>query len=113
MAATPDWAVNGLDTLWLYVRGVPSNSPAALYVVIEDSAGRSGVATHADPQVVRSAEWVAWQIPTAEFTAAGVDLRIVKKIYLGVGDRNNPTPGGAGSLYIDDIRVTKPGFDGE
>jgi len=111
--AAPNWAVNDLDALWLYVRGVPSNSPANLYVVIEDSAGNSGVAVHPDPQAVRSAQWIAWKIPITEFTAAGVHIWAVKKIYIGVGDRNKPTAGGEGSLYIDDIRVTKPGYLGE
>jgi hypothetical protein len=112
--ATPqNWTVNGVNTLLLYVRGVPSNSPANLYVVIEDGAGKSGVAVNPDPQAVRSAQWIAWQIPISEFTAAGVNLTAVKKVYLGVGNRSKPAAGGAGSLYIDDIWVTKPGPVGE
>jgi len=35
-------------------------------------------------------------------------LARVKKIYVGVGDRTDPVAGGAGRIYIDDIRVTKP-----
>jgi hypothetical protein len=111
MVAPPNnWAVNDLDAMWLYFRGVPSNSPANLYVVIEDNAGNTGVAVHPDPQAVRAAQWTAWRIPITDFTTAGVHITAVKKIYLGVGDRKNPTPGGAGSLYIDDICVTKPGY---
>ena len=31
----------------------------------------------------------------------------VTKMVMGVGDRNNPKPGGTGKIYIDDIRLTK------
>jgi hypothetical protein len=29
-------------------------------------------------------------------------------MYIGVGDRTNPAAGGAGRIYIDDIRLTRP-----
>jgi hypothetical protein len=32
----------------------------------------------------------------------------VKKMSVGVGDRQNPAAGGAGRIYVDDIQVTKP-----
>jgi hypothetical protein len=35
-----------------------------------------------------------------------VNLAKVKKLYIGVGDRNAPVADGSGRLYIDDIRVT-------
>jgi hypothetical protein len=38
--------------------------------------------------------------------AAGVDLTAVLKMVIGVGDRNDPQPGGTGLIYIDDIQVT-------
>ena len=44
-------------------------------------------------------------MPLSQF--AGVNLSRVKVLYLGVGDRKAPAPGGAGRLYIDDIRVKK------
>jgi hypothetical protein len=37
-----------------------------------------------------------------------VNLASVKKMYIGVGDRNSPKLGGAGMLYIDDIRLYQP-----
>ena len=45
-------------------------------------------------------------MPLSSFT--GVNLAKVKKLYLGVGDRKNPSADGTGRLYIDDIRVAKP-----
>jgi hypothetical protein len=37
-----------------------------------------------------------------------VNLAAVKKMYFGVGNRNSPQVGGAGTLYIDDIGLYPP-----
>jgi hypothetical protein len=56
--------------------------------------------------MVTTTTWTQWKIPLSSL--AGVNLAKVKKLYLGIGDRRSPVVGGAGRLYIDDIRVTKP-----
>jgi regulation of enolase protein 1 (concanavalin A-like superfamily) len=84
----------------------PGNSPAGLYVAVEDSTGKVAVATHPDPTAVLTTAWTEWKIPLSSF--AGVNLAKVKTLYLGVGDRNNPVADAAGRIYIDDIRVTRP-----
>jgi hypothetical protein len=99
-AVPQDWTAHGVDTVTLYVRGAADNTPSQLYVVIEDSSGTVGVATTAT-------EWVEVAIPASEFTAAGVNMAAVKKMSIGVGDRTGGTPGGAGVIYIDDVRLTK------
>jgi hypothetical protein len=48
----------------------------------------------------------AWPIPFSDFGT--MDASRVKKMYIGLGNRANPTPGGMGLVYIDDIRATKP-----
>jgi hypothetical protein len=63
------------------------------------------VVTRIDPQIVRAAEWIEWRIPLTSL--GGVNFVEIKKLYIGVGNRTNPTRGGAGRIYIDDIRVTK------
>jgi hypothetical protein len=47
--------------------------------------------------------------PFSEFTASGVNLTRIKKMYIGLGDRNDPKAGGKGLIYIDDIRAIKSG----
>jgi hypothetical protein len=37
-----------------------------------------------------------------------VSLLSIQKIIIGVGDKANPQAGGAGDLYIDDIRLYRP-----
>jgi hypothetical protein len=103
-----DWAVNGVDALVLYVRGSSDNGVEPLYVAVADSASRLGVAVHPDPAIVTTRDWAKWEVPLSEFTAAGVNLTAVTKMIIGAGDRDAPTPGGAGLVYIDDIRLTRP-----
>ena len=38
----------------------------------------------------------------------GVNLTMVQKLTLGVGDKNSPKAGGTGILYIDDIGYGHP-----
>jgi len=105
--ATPqDWTFNAADTLTLYFRGEPGNGRDRLYVGIEDSAGGIAVVVHPDADAVLATEWQKWHIALADVRAAGVDVAAVKKMVIGVGDRNNPQPGGIGRIYIDDIRLT-------
>ncbi len=86
----------------------PANDAAPLYVVVQDSAGKSKVIAHPDPAATTLATWQAWRIPLSEVSAAGVKLTAVKKLILGVGDRASPKPDGAGKLLIDDIGVGHP-----
>jgi len=83
----------------------PENSPQSVYVGLEDSAGKVAFVTHPDPAAATIGAWTEWAIPLSSFT--GVNPAKVKKVYLGVGDRKNPVPDGAGRVYIDDIRITK------
>ena len=85
---------------------IPGNDPDTLYVAVEDSSNKIGVSAHPDAAAVTMSDWTEWVIPFSEF--GGVNLAKVKKLYIGVGDRNDPRPDGAGRVYIDDIRVTKP-----
>ncbi len=106
LAPVQNWTVAGLTDLTLYIRGQASNDPDTLYVAVQDSSNKIAVAVNPDPAVVTVATWTEWKIPLADL--AGVNLSKVKKLYIGVGDRNSPTPDGAGLIFVDDIRVTKP-----
>ena len=86
----------------------PGNDPAPLYVAITDSAGRAAAVTHPDELAVASVSWQPWLIPLSEFSAAGVNMGMVETMVIGVGNRENPMPGGAGVIYIDDIQFGRP-----
>jgi len=102
-----DWTIGEAETLTLYFRGKAGNGRDPLYVGIEDSAGRIAVVAHPDADAVLATEWQKWHIALADLQVAGVDVAAVKKVFIGVGDRDNPQPGGTGRIYIDDIRLTK------
>jgi len=83
------------------------NAPAALYVAVEDAAGNVSTVSHPAGEVASlRAGWNVWEIPFSDLT--GVDLSQVASLYLGVGDRDNPTADGSGLIYIDDIAFGKP-----
>jgi len=101
-----DWQSHGADALRLFVYGHADNDPGTLYVALEDTNGHVAVATHHDPALLTRTTWQAWVIPYSAFE--GVRMSGVAKVYLGVGDRDNPTPGGTGLIYIDDVEFGHP-----
>ncbi len=105
-APTQDWTVSGVDTLILYVRGRASNSPAPVYVALEDAAKHTASVVHPDAALAKTAEWSQWKVPLSQFT--GVNLAKVKKIVIGVGDKANPKAGGKGRILVDDIALSMP-----
>jgi hypothetical protein len=90
-----------VDNAW---RG---NSPEDIYVALEDANGITAVAVNPDPWAVNAADWTQWRIPLSEFITAGVNVKAIKRMYIGVGDRENPQPGGSGMIWIDDLRVIR------
>jgi len=101
-----NWTVSEVTELRLDFRGNAANGAGALYVVVMDSSNKSAVVTHPDPAAVTTTAWTQWKIPLSSLT--GVNLAKVKRLYIGVGDKASPKAGGAGKIYVDDIRVTKP-----
>jgi len=104
--APQDWTLNGMDTFELYFRGASDNGPGQLYLsIIEDNAGLIAPIIHPDPDAVLATEWRQWSISLADLIAAGVDVTAIRTLNIGVGDLDNPQPGGIGIIYVDDIRV--------
>jgi hypothetical protein len=121
LGVAQDWTDHGATHLDLWFRGYPasdatgaqgnstrSNAPAGLYVVVQDSAGKSKLVAHPDPAATNASTWTQWTIPLSDLTVAGVNTTKIEKITIGVGDKNSPQAGGAGLLYIDDIGFGHP-----
>jgi hypothetical protein len=100
-SVTGDWETSGIG-----VEQPAGNEPEALYAAVEDGAGNVAVVTHPDPLAALSTEWQEWEIPFADL--AGVNLNNVAILYIGLGDRDNPSAGGGGLVYIDDIGYGRP-----
>jgi len=108
-----NWNRSGVDTLTVYYTAGPLADPnvqglADLYVVVQDSAGGVALVRHPDPNTVRQTGWLEWNIPLADLASAGVNTSAVQKMVIGLGNRDNRVPNGAGRIYIDAIRLTRP-----
>jgi hypothetical protein len=99
-----NWTQNDVDTLTIWHIGDPANAAEPMYVVLNSSAA----VTNPNPNAAQIGSWTAWNIPLTRFADQGVNLANVTSITLGFGNRNNPTAGGSGMLYFDDIRLYRP-----
>lgn len=105
--SSADGSSYDIDTLVLWVRGQAANSPDTLYVALKDSHGQVGVVMNPNTSLLTSNKWTEWRLFLPEFMATGVDLMSVKKIIIGVGNRQKPAKGGAGRIFLDDIHAIK------
>jgi len=86
--------------------GITSNAAEPLYVSIANSTGTAAVVVNADPAAATIDTWTQWIVPLQEFADQGINLANVDKIAVGLGSRGNAaTPGGSGTVFIDDIRL--------
>jgi len=84
---------------------MPSNDAVPLYVAIANSNGPPAVVKYDNAAASQIDTWTQWRINLQEFAAQGVNLANVDKIFIGLGDKANPQPGGTGTLYVDDIEL--------
>jgi len=110
-----DWTSRDADALTLYFRGDAENSQDPnsqdpledpLYVVIQDSHGPFAVVYHPNASAVLTTEWQVWHIALADLDA-DVDLTAITTLVIGVGKWEDLGPAGTGTIFIDDIQLTK------
>jgi hypothetical protein len=104
LASNRDWTVKGVDTLTIWYIGSAANAAETMYVVLNGSAE----ATNDNPDAALATTWTEWIVPLQTFADQSVNLANVTSITLGLGNRSNPTAGGAGMMYYDDIRLYPP-----
>ena len=117
LQAGHDWTVQGIRTLTIWFYGDADNDANAteqMYVALEDTSGPTSYAEvryadgNEDMNDIKKEEWQEWNIRLQDFP--DVNLSSVKKVYIGFGDRDNPTiPGGDGIVRFDDIRLFRVG----
>ncbi|MCP4263213.1 MAG: hypothetical protein GY774_37745 [Planctomycetes bacterium] len=99
-----DWTEDGAGTLSIWFRGNSDNAAEQMYVALNGSA----VVNHDNPDAAKIRSWTEWTIDLQSFAGQGVDLTNVNTITIGFGNRNNPTAGGSGMMFFDDIRLYAP-----
>jgi hypothetical protein len=117
LQVSSDWTVQGVRelTLWFYGDADnDTNTTEQMYVGLEGCIGHGSYAevrygdNGKDINDIKKEEWQEWSIRLQDF--ADVNLASVRKIYIGFGDRDNPTiPGGDGVVRFDDIRLYRVG----
>ncbi|HOL87633.1 MAG TPA: LamG domain-containing protein [Anaerohalosphaeraceae bacterium] len=107
-----DWTRGGNGLLTLDVKG-HDNMVDSIYVTLESNGGaQRGTVQYRDVRELNQQagyEWFHfWPIALQEFAAQGVDLTAVSRIIIGVGTKASPTPGGAGSVLVNNLRLSTP-----
>jgi hypothetical protein len=86
--------------------GIQSNNAEPLYLAVSNSSGDPVVVVNENPDAVLIDTWTEWVIPLQTLADQGIDLTDVDSIAIGLGTRGNTTtPGGAGKVFIDDVRL--------
>jgi hypothetical protein len=106
-----DWTKEGVAELSLWFHGDSTNDPEPMYVALANSTGTLAVVYHDNLDAVRIDTWTEWFIPLMRFADQDVNLTNVRKMYIGVGDRDNPQLGGTGTVYFDGIRLYPPSLE--
>ena len=108
-----DWTSHDTRTLTLYFYGTAGNAAGAteeMFVAVEDTDTTKAVVKYndyGDANDVKLEEWTEWNILLPDFT--NVDMNNVKIMWIGFGDpTSQPTPGGDGTVFFDDIRLYPP-----
>jgi hypothetical protein len=104
LTSNRNWTVKGVETLTIWYVGSASNARETMYAVLNGSA----VVSSANPDAAQAETWTRWNIDLQAFAGQGVNLTNVNSITLGLGNRANPTAGGSGMLFFDDIRLHPP-----
>jgi hypothetical protein len=104
LTSNRDWTTNGVNTLTIWFRGSGNNAAENLYVALNGSA----VVNNENPEAALRSSWTRWNIDLQAFADQGVNLTNITSITLGLGNRANPTAGGSGMIYYDDIRLYAP-----
>jgi len=104
LTSNRDWTVKDVNRLTIWFRGGSANAAENLYVALNGNA----VVNNDNPDAAQTNEWTEWNIDLQAFADQGVNLANVTSITLGLGNRANPTAGGSGMMYFDDIRLYPP-----
>jgi hypothetical protein len=98
-----DWTSSDAAALVLWFRGNSGNASSAMWVLLNGNVG--AIATYGDngddPEDIKKAEWIDWNISLADFG----DVGSITSISIGFGDKIGDVPGGEGSVNFDDIAL--------
>ena len=106
-----DWIADGVRALSIPFKGKDGNATTEpFWVQLQDSNGYGekvfyGTYPGESLEDFNDPNWHEWNIDLAEFN---VDLNDVVGIVIAIGNDDANSPGGSGTIYIDDIRLYIP-----
>ena len=107
-----DWTMAGVDMLSFTFRGKKDNVEQPLYLRVEDAAGKQATVTHPATYAVQSETRRSWDVALSEISKAGVDLKSVAKLTIGVGNGKDSGQDKAANdvdtLYLDSVAPGLP-----
>jgi hypothetical protein len=112
-----DWTTGDSNILSISYIGSAGNSADPtydrMYVAIRDSTNHLGpIIFNPDANAQKNTTWQEWQIPLSVLSGGTVDLTHDVNLLIGFGQRCNKkgtgTPGGAGRVWFDNIRLYQP-----
>ena len=101
-----DWTENGVSALVIWFRGMGNNAAEPLYTSVANSNGAAVTTVQDDANAAQAGLWTRWVIQLQSLADQGIDLTNVNTIAIGLGTKETmTTPGGTGTMYIDDIAL--------
>ena len=100
-----DFTSYNLASFELRYYGLPANSSEDMYVTLSD--GVNSATVELDETATLIEDWYFFRIAYSEFTDnnPSLDLTNIQTVTVGVGSKLAPTPGGSGTLYVDNLRL--------
>ncbi|UCF43285.1 MAG: hypothetical protein JSV99_12060 [Planctomycetota bacterium] len=110
-----NWTIAGIRSMVLYFYGDPCNSVTTndrMWVQLEDTSSNAGAKLYGDgggedPNDVKLAGPIEWNIDLNDANFSGVSLANIGKIHIGFGGPpiGQSKAGGTGTVYFDDIQL--------
>jgi len=82
--------------------GLASNSAEPMYLVLEDASGASSAVANLDPAATQQAAATDWIVDLDGFS---IDRTAVTGMALVIGNLENPTAGGTGTITLNNLRL--------
>ncbi len=101
-----DWTAAGEKVLELFFYGRAHNSPAQMYLVLDDEDSETIISYPGDVNDLKNEAWQAWRIDLNALNDPNLNLANITGIALGFcAETGKPFSSGAGSVLFDDIRL--------
>ncbi|MFC1633836.1 LamG domain-containing protein [Planctomycetota bacterium] len=101
-----DWTAAGEKVLELYFHGRSHNTPAQMYLVLDDGDSETILSYPGDANDLQKEAWQVWRIELSELNDPNLNLSHIAGLSLGFcAEAGKPSSTGSGTIYFDDIRL--------